>query len=218
MMVKTCNKNVHPGHPNLRAWDNHPEHCHSRDQVIIVMIMTGNDHFPLLHSSRSKLFFIVSNILTFLHCVKYFQIYATWPYSRGHVWNPAVYGISQLPMIINYDQISSIMMTSCVQWWCSGLPEQGVTGLYFYKLHNQAKHPRQVKVQIQTHKKTIYKPNNSSQKFKNPCLVSWYVLAIKKCIPGSLFGSVMRRHCWSSGNLPTHLASTQTIRSRIIQI
>ena len=109
MMVKTCNKNVHPGHPNLRAWDNYPEHCHSWDQVIIVMIMTGNDHFPLLHSSRSKLFFIVSNILTFLHWVKYFQIYATWPYSRGHVRNPAVYGISQLPMIINYDQISSIM-------------------------------------------------------------------------------------------------------------
>ena len=73
LWFKLATKYVHPGDSHLRARDNHQEHCHSRDQVIIVMIMTGNDHFPLLHSSRSKLFFIVSNILTFLHCVRHFN-------------------------------------------------------------------------------------------------------------------------------------------------
>ena len=163
MMVKTCNKNVHPGHPNLRAWDNHPEHCHSRDQVIIVMIMTGNDHFPLLHSSRSKLFFIVSNILTFFIGSNIFRSTlrdltpgATYEIQLftvflNFLWSSIMIKYHQLWRQQSCVQWSSIMIASCVQqWWCAGLPEQGVAGLYFYKLHNQAKHTGQVKVQIQT--------------------------------------------------------------------
>ena len=171
LWFKLATKYVHPGDSHLRAWDNHPEHCHSRDQVIIVMIMTGNDHIHLSHHnyclsrdqviiviairivtgmmnddhvfhfsisfvpnfsslcetfqhSRDQVIIVIAIKIrminspfpfllfqTFFHCVEYFQIYATWPHPRGHVWNPAVHGISQLPLIINYDR-----QQSCAQW------------------------------------------------------------------------------------------------------